>query len=516
MGSRAKKKALEDLENTMDNFCIDVKEKMREQGSHDEKQKVYFNIFKQKVENLEDGPEKDKKRKELEEGQSAAVEAREEMKKKLSTRKLEDFAKKSFDEGDQSPLVGREALILMNQWQRGMDYNPTNPFSQWMKAIYTGNYEGVMDLLRRLCNTQSDVTNLLSMRESLMNVPALLHVVMGAKAIHSDQPSQLTVKRRIEGVLDVRYDHMKILEKLIELGADLSVKDVAGRNILHHCFSGCGNPTTSAMAEVVLKAGLDPNIQDRFGFTPLFLCIQQSILDDVDLLLKYGADPSIKDFQNGSSSLVLAQAFPAVNKLIGKYGLKDAVREREKLKEEKGGSLKKCLECGKDNAERCKGCFVARYCSKACQKTGWKAHKVDCKETRAKYRKATLEWKESAFLWSNQSKTHHFVIDDPDSPSPAIPDGQFAVKVQVYEGLDDRSVTESPLLIYNRNRTLKGTLARERGQEELYDKLENEVRENGFKGYKGFFPAIYKKDPTEKQGYRLEINPDQMLPVETW
>ena len=51
-----------------------------------------------------------------------------------------------------------------------------------------------------------------------MNIPALLHVVMGVEAIHSEQ-----------------YDHMKILEKLIVLGADLSLKDVARRNFLHHC-----------------------------------------------------------------------------------------------------------------------------------------------------------------------------------------------------------------------------------------------------------------------------------------
>ena len=37
---------------------------------------------------------------------------------------------------------------------------------------------------------------------------------------------------------------------------------------------------------------------------------------------------------------------------------------------------------------------------------------------------------------------------------------------------------------------------------------------NGFRGQKGFFPAICKKDPGE--GYKLEINPDQILPVETW
>ena len=50
------------------------------------------------------------------------------------------------------------------------------------------------------------------------------------------------------------------------------------------------------------------------------------------------------------------------------------------------------------------------------------------------------------------------------------------------EGKDD-------LLVYNKDRTLKGNLSRVEGQEELYDKLEREVKKNGFKGQKGFSPS---------------------------
>merc|ERR1712168_1405678 len=121
-----------------------------------------------------------------------------------------------------------------------------------------------------------------------------------------------------------------------------------------------------------------------------------------------------------------------------------------------GGSLKKCVQCGKDNSARCSGCFVAHYCSADCQKLGWKKHKAECKETRAKYKVATF-------------------------------------------GQD------------NKERSLKGHLGRVKGQEELYDALEKEVRKNGFKGQKGFFPAICKRDPAEVNGYKLEINPEKMF-----
>ena len=258
-----------------------------------------------------------------------------------------------FDEGDQSPLVGEDAAHLQDQWHLGFDYTPINHFSLWMKVIFTGNYEGMMSILEG--KSDMEVMMLLGMRESLMNVPALLHVVCGAKVIHSSQPRMLKKKEQIEEVMEVKYDHIKILEKLIELGADLTVKDVAGCNFLHHCFYGGGNPVTSAMAKIVLKAGLDPNVQDRFGYTSLFvcMCVDPIIMTDLKLLLKYEANPDIKDFEVGVSSLTLAgHAFPDAWALFGKYRHKQVVRERERLKEEMGGSLNSCIQCGKDSPTR--------------------------------------------------------------------------------------------------------------------------------------------------------------------
>ena len=499
------KKSMMDVERAMNDMIVNFGENVRGQETHAESTQVHFNTLAKMVDSLPEGEQKTKVQKQLEEEQSAAADAKVDRKKQLM-RTMDDIKRKRFDEGDQSPLTGREALNLQNQWQMGMDYTPVNPFSQWMKVIFTGNYEGMMNILEGM--SDMEVVLHLNMRESLMNVPAVLHVVYGAKVVHSSMPSMLAEKRRIQGVLEVKHDHMKILEKLIELGADLTVKDVAGCTFLHHCFSGCGNPTTTAMAGVVLKAGLDPNIQDRFGFTPLFRCMQTGVLNDVELLLKYGADPSIKDFDHGFSCLKLAQAFPAANRLFGKYRRKDAVKEREKVKEEMGGSLKRCVECGKDNSARCSGCFIAHYCSAACQKDGWRKHKDECKETRARYKRARLVQGYN-LLWNNQSNKHRVTVGA-NEPSE-VPTGQFVVKVQV-----PLSKEKGSLLVYNKDRTLKGGLAREDSQEELYDKLAKEVRKNGFRGEKGFFPAICKRDSAESEGYKLEINPDQMLPVETW
>ena len=70
--------------------------------------------------------------------------------------------------------------------------------------------------------------------------------------------------------------------------------------------------------------------------------------------------------------------------------------------------------------------------------------------------------------------------------------------------------------VYNKDRSLQGELARIPGQEELYDKLDKDIREYGFQNYKGFYHAIFNKDKSEVNGYVLEINPEVMLPVEAW
>ena len=441
--------------------------------------------------------------------------AEEEMRKKLESRSAKDFQKKSYDEGDQSPLVGRDAWILQKHWSTKMDYSPFNPFlSKWMKVIFTGNYKAMMDILRKT----PDVKKLLSMRESLMNVPAVIHVFRGATLIHAEEPSLLEEKRQLQMALKVNYDHLKILEKLIKLGADLSARDVAGMTVLHYYFTSHTNPTTRAMNELVLKAGLDPNIQDRYGYTPLYFCAAQKNLADIELLLKFGANPGIKEFEKGDSCLDMARWDPAMNKLVKRFTCKDALRERNKLKEENGGSLSKCLECGKDKAERCKGCFVAHYCGKVCQKKGWKAHRSECRATRAKYVKATVV-SDSPFL--NFIPPRGSAVDEPDLSSET----SFALKVIVLEeemhefkfavnplGQD----TLLPILVHNRGQNLKGALFRTEGQEEFYDKLKKEVLKKGFNRSSAFFPAIYQKNCTDGRHCNLEINPDQMLPLEIW
>ena len=37
-----------------------------------------------------------------------------------------------------------------------------------------------------------------------------------------------------------------------------------------------------------------------------------------------------------------------------------------------------CRKCTKETSTQCSGCKIVYYCSKECQKSSWKKHKVDC------------------------------------------------------------------------------------------------------------------------------------------
>jgi ankyrin repeat protein len=112
--------------------------------------------------------------------------------------------------------------------------------------------------------------------------------------------------------MDVKNEHEKILAKLIKLGANIHAKDIDGSTPLHHCLTSYTNSTTLSMARQLLKAGADPNLQNRFGFTALFEPVMAAKFDAVKLLLEFGADPEIKEYDSGISCRYQASFLPKV------------------------------------------------------------------------------------------------------------------------------------------------------------------------------------------------------------
>ena len=95
--------------------------------------------------------------------------------------------------------------------------------------------------------------------------------------------------------LNPKFEHMKILKKLIELGANINPRDTSGYNPLHHCLTTYGNKTTMIMAKELLVVGANHNQQNRGGRSPLFDCVDGARVEFVALLLEYGADIDLKN-----------------------------------------------------------------------------------------------------------------------------------------------------------------------------------------------------------------------------
>jgi len=413
----------------------------------------------------------------------------------------------SYGDGDQSPLKGDDAQFLKYQWSTGMDCNPLNPLSNylsgWLRALWWGDFEEVMRYISMMKKDQ--VGKLLENRESVMNMSAVFQVIAGARTFRGDNKQLQEYRIMANSIRAVKEDHEKILKKLIELGANIQAKDVAGHTPLHHCLTSVSNPITGSMARELLQAGADPNSQNRFGCTPLFEPVMTANLENIKLLLEFGADPDIEDNDGVSCRYLgrhskIAELFSRADKEIIKQA-------RAAAKEDAGGCLWLCKVCQvNSDTKRCTGCYMVWYCGEKCQNVDWPDHKQECKNTRKQYKEVTMlvQWKETVM---NRVSRKFQVSNAEDRPTKK----HFPVKVQV-------ATVDDPLLIYNRDRSFIGNLHREK-QEEIFDSLVRAIREKGYKGMKGFFYAIYVgNDSSGDSGTTktMKINPVNILPLMNW
>ena len=100
-----------------------------------------------------------------------------------------------------------------------------------------------------------------------------------------------------EAIKSEKYD---IAMDLVRRNIDLDHQDRYGHTALHYL---CAKPKCMELAELILKAGANPNILNRNDMTPLYQITSSTNgnyissgvkYEMMELLLKYGADKGIK------------------------------------------------------------------------------------------------------------------------------------------------------------------------------------------------------------------------------
>jgi ankyrin repeat protein len=96
-------------------------------------------------------------------------------------------------------------------------------------------------------------------------------------------------------------DQLLIAKKLIDAGADLTAINNQGDSLLHH-YTLTDNYD---IVKFLLDLGVDPNVQNKYGETPLVYILRTPSIDFfgsrsldpnlIKLLITYGADPRIPD-----------------------------------------------------------------------------------------------------------------------------------------------------------------------------------------------------------------------------
>ena len=103
--------------------------------------------------------------------------------------------------------------------------------------------------------------------------------------------------------LSAFFGHKESADYLIGAGASVNAPSNNPLKVtpLHSAVAG-GH---TAVAELLLKCGADPNVRQNGGFTPLHGAAQNGQMDMIRLLLLYGADLKIQN-QKGKTALDMA------------------------------------------------------------------------------------------------------------------------------------------------------------------------------------------------------------------
>lgn len=411
----------------------------------------------------------------------------------------------SYEDTCQSPIIDiYDAQLLREKWSSGMDmpHSMNRPcgmryFSPEFMAAFLGNFDDYIRIIEK--KSPKEIKTMLNKREGYLNLSPIFLPIIGARIFHNPQLLQVMGGKDMYSPLVQQRSHlmhMEVLEKMVKLGTNLNMHDLAGYTPLHHCLTCSGNEYTMQMAELLLKNGANVNAVNRFGDYPLMECIQTQNVEFIKLLIRYKADPLLKNYE-GYTARYIGRHTPKICTLL-KEGEKNVVKEERKAaKADK--KLKVCGKCDGFAEKRCSSCFLVWYCGPACQKSDWPAHKEVCKNIRDEYLEVTmfLHDKHQALPFSINTRKYH---PDKDQATKR----HFIVKVQ--PPLKPKKGETKHLLVYNEKRDVQYWIKEGTELARILTKAVAKQESNIFG--KGFFYSVIKNG-------KHFIHP-KVLPPETW
>ncbi|XP_071109961.1 ankyrin repeat domain-containing protein 50-like [Haliotis cracherodii] len=190
-------------------------------------------------------------------------------------------------------IVSRKIIDINSRGQYGR--------TPVMIAAEKGHRE-VLDLLMK---EGGDLTQLDDDGENILHVACMLDHVEMVKYVMSLHIVDINSRGsfgRTPLMTAASGGHRDLFEKLVENGADMSLKDEDGEDILHIACLG-GN--VDMVKHILLQTSVDVNSKGQYGRTPIMTAAAKGHRKAFDLLRRIGADVSLAD-DHGNNILHLA------------------------------------------------------------------------------------------------------------------------------------------------------------------------------------------------------------------
>ena len=177
-----------------------------------------------------------------------------------------------------------EGIFLQCAHQpRGLADLLASPFMQDCMYGRVAIVRAAIEAARQSDDTGAALTQLLERREFVLRLTPLIGCVAGARFLGAGMwPRRITDAADHEGVARV----------LLEAGARVDARDVAGRTALFHATStgALMSPQANRIAVMLISAGADMDVMDRMGDLAVFAACMSRQLVPLRMLLEAGAD----------------------------------------------------------------------------------------------------------------------------------------------------------------------------------------------------------------------------------